>query len=181
MKIKVLQRRGILDHRPTVALTLTNPTDIFSFVVGRHALFAEVPQQVVENLKVLNKAALLEFWIMSGLIAGFPNKWVLSRSTEQKVRNNLKIASTLHLGEPKQPQTSLYGLVRKYRDFYKKSPGEVKNSGNIAAYFRRLCKKFPPKLIDAQIYEFFKNRTYPNYSVEQFERFLTIAFAKRSH
>lgn len=173
MKLRIKQRQGALAFKPeSVTCVMTNAIDVLAFLVGRQALFGERPAQVFANLKMDKKPALLEYWTVSGLIIGTPANWKLSPGTFQKVMLNFgKAAPNLNFGSPKSKSSvSLYSLVAEYRRRLKSVDREGK--GNIVAQLRMLCKRFDPTFVKEQLDAFFNNRSWPDYSVGQFEKFL---------
>lgn len=173
MKLRLKQNRGVVDFRPD---TDKSVTDVLALVVGRKALFGENPRQVFANMNLRNKASLLEFWIMSGYIVGTPDSWKLSPSVIQKIQSNFGVQTALPaLGT----QASLYTLVSRFRKYLKDTPKhKTPPNGSTAAQFRVLCKKFNSRDIENLMPEFFSNRSWPVYSVEQFGKFVQSKLGK---
>ena len=172
MKLRIKKRQGALDFKPdSISLHMTNAIDIFAFLVGRYLLYGEQPCQTFANLKMPNKPAILEFWIVSGFIIGTPHHWSLSPSTIQKVMVNFgRRAGLPTLGQQQKP-VGLYVLVSEYRARLKATKSQG-TEGNVAARLRMLCRRFPSELIKTKLKEFFEKRTWPDYSLDQFEKFL---------
>lgn len=173
MKFRLKGVAGVKKLSPgKLYLVLEEPSELLMYLIGRQAMTGEKITQAFSNLKLSNSADVLEFWIVAGMIVGTPTNWSLSPMFKSTVLSNFgkQLTSMKQASSP----VPLYVLVGRYKKLLKSVKRQNQPTGNIVARFRLICRQFPSNSVMEQLEEFFKHRSWPDYSLDQFQKFLTL-------